>query len=553
MPILENSENNEFGNLSERLAGIEERLALLESKVLSGSRQQPFVNSAGSSDVADNDTVIVDDVAIESNILEFGLSWLGIVVLLFGIGFLMMFIQKQANSYLSGFIGYLAVGGVYGMSRFLKNSHEHLAFMLDIGTHLLLYYVTMRLYFFSSPAIVPLKEAVVIMLMGVIAFQVYRSVRLNSELIATFAVFLVLATAAFCDQTKESLPLLVIAASTSLWLFYRYGWWRQLTFTIIAVYLSHLLWLVGNPLMGHSLGSPALPQYNLLYLFSYGVIFSLASLVKQHDRFSLSVYSSTVMLNGIFFFLVLLLDVLLFYLKSYSTIFTGVFISCLAYSIFLKFRNGRVFDSAFYAIFSFLALSAAVYGFAGLPGAYLLLSLQSVLVVSWALWFRSQFIVVVNTFLFVGMLLVYVVSGTFLDAVNFTFVISAFLTARLIKWQKVRLELKTDLLRTIYLICLFFTLAFALYKALPSQYVTPAWTGAAILYFVLSLVLKSTKYRWLSIAMLLVTAVYLFVVDLAHMEAGYRVIAFLFLALVLFGTSFYFTKFLRQKKNSTEE
>jgi uncharacterized membrane protein len=52
----------------------------------------------------------------------------------------------------------------------------------------------------------------------------------------------------------------------------------------------------------------------------------------------------------------------------------------------------------------------------------------------------------------------------------------------------------------------------------------------------------------MAIAMLLVTAVYLFVVDLAHMETGYRVIAFLFLAVVLFGTSIYFTKFLRKKK-----
>jgi uncharacterized membrane protein len=78
--------------------------------------------------------------------------------------------------------------------------------------------------------------------------------------------------------------------------------------------------------------------------------------------------------------------------------------------------------------------------------------------------------------------------------------------------------------------------------------VTPAWTRIAILYFILSLILKNTKYRWMAIAMLLVTAVYLFVVDLAHMETGYRVIAFLFLAVVLFGTSIYFTKFLRKKK-----
>jgi hypothetical protein len=295
--------------------------------------------------------------------------------------------------------------------------------------------------------------------------------------------------------------------------------------------------------MGHTIGGLSVPQFNLVYLFFYGVLFSLAPLVKQNERFKANVYSSSVMVNGIFFFLALLLEVLLFYINNYSRIFGGVFIACLAYSIFLKFRTERVFDSAFYAIFSFLALSAAVYGYTGLPGAYFFLSLQSVLVVSWALWFRSQFIVVVNS-----MLLVYMISGTYLDTVNFTFAVSAFLTARLINWQRMRLELKTEMFRTIYLVCLFFTFAFALYRAVPSQCVTPAWTGAAILYFILSLVLKNRKYRWMAISMLLVTAVYLFVVDLAHMEVGYRVIAFLFLAVVLFGTSLYFTKFLSKKK-----
>ncbi|MCX6280547.1 MAG: hypothetical protein NTU51_01125 [Bacteroidetes bacterium] len=539
--------------MSEKLALLEARLSALEEKVQSGARQESFIKSIEDAGFSGGETVSVDETTIESNILEYGLSWIGIIVLLFGIGFLMMFVQKQTSSYLSSLIGYVAVTGVYILSRYLKNSHEHLAYMLNIGTHLLLYYVTLRLFFFSSPQAIPFKEVVVVLLLLAIGFQVYRSILLKSELIAAIAIFLILATSVFIDATHESLPMLIIAAATSLWLFYRHGWWRQMIFSIVVVYLAHILWLMGNPLMGHPIGGIQFPQFNLVYLFTYGVIFSLAPLVKQDERFKSNVYSSSVMVNGIFFFLALMLDVLLFYMKGYSGIFTWVFIACLGYSIFLKFRTERVFDSAFYAIFSFLALSAAVYGYTGLPGAYFFLSLQSVLVVSWALWFRSQFIVVVNTILFVSMLAVYMVSGTYLDTVNFTFAISAFVTARLINWQKMRLELKTENFRTIYLVCLFFTFAFALYKAVPPQYVTLAWTGASIFYFILSLVLKNRKYRWMAIIMLIVTAVYLFVVDLAQMEVGYRVIAFLFLAVVLFGTSLYFTKFLRKKKTQSME
>jgi len=553
MPQNETAENQEFGKIAEKLASLEERLSALEEKVLSGSHKQALMKSIEDAGFSGGETVSVDSITIESNILEYGLSWIGIVVLLFGIGFLMMFIQKQTNSFLSSAIGYLAVAGVYTLSRYLKNSHDHLAYMLNIGTHLLLFYVTLRLFFFTDTPLIHFKEGVVLLLLIALGFQLYRSVLLKSELLAAIGIFLVQATSDFSDSTHESLPLLTIAAGTSVWLFYRYGWWRQMIFSIITIYLSHILWLMGNPVMGHPVGGLSSPQFNLLYLFSYGILFSLAPLVKQDERFKANVYTSSVMVNGIFFFLALLLEVLLFYMKSYSGIFAIVFITCLAYSIFLKFRTERVFDSAFYAIFSFLALSAAVYGFTGLPGAYFFLALQSVLVVSWALWFRSQFIVVVNTILFVGLLLVYMVSGAYLDSVNFTFAISAFITARLINWQKMRLELKTEMFRKTYLVCLFFIFAFALYKTVPPNYVTPAWTGAAILYFILSLVLKNTNYRWMAIIMLLVTAVYLFVVDLGHMEVGYRVIAFLFLAVVLFGTSLYFTKFLRKKKTQSSE
>ena len=54
-----------------------------------------------------------------------------------------------------------------------------------------------------------------------------------------------------------------------------------MTATIILVYLFHIVWLLGNPLMGHAVSGIATPQQNLLYLFSYGVIFSLVPLVKQ--------------------------------------------------------------------------------------------------------------------------------------------------------------------------------------------------------------------------------------------------------------------------------
>jgi hypothetical protein len=283
--------------------------------------------------------------------------------------------------------------------------------------------------------------------------------------------------------------------------------------------------------MGHPTGAVHAHQFNLLYLFTYGTLYSLVPMVPKSERIGNSVYASVIVLNGVLFSLVMMMVVASFYPHNYVWIFGIIAATCLIYSVFLKFRTGRIFDPSFYACFSFMALSVAIYGYSKLPGAYLLLSLQSLLVVSWALWFRSRIIVVVNQ-------------------VNFAFAVTAFISARVLNWKKERLTLQTYMLRNSYLISLFFIVLFSLYHAVPPQYVTPSWTAAALIYFLLSLALKNVKYRWMAIATLMVTAVYLFVVDLAHMEVGYRVIAFLFLAFITLGASLYFTLRFRKRSKS---
>ena len=51
----------------------------------------------------------------------------------------------------------------------------------------------------------------------------------------------------------------------------------------------------------------------------------------------------------------------------------------------------------------------------------------------------------------------------------------------------------------------------------------------------------------MAIFTILVTGVYLFIVDLAHMEVGYRIVAFLFFAVISFSASLYYTKRIKKK------
>ena len=75
--------------------------------------------------------------------------------------------------------------------------------------------------------------------------------------------------------------------------------------------------------------------------------------------------------------------------------------------LFLKFKSEWKFAAPLYAIYSFVMLSVSVYGYYKLPNAFFMLSVESLLVVSMALWFRSKFIVIMNGILYILLLVTY--------------------------------------------------------------------------------------------------------------------------------------------------
>jgi hypothetical protein len=248
-----------------------------------------------------------------------------------------------------------------------------------------------------------------------------------------------------------------------------------------------------------------------------------------------------IVINGILFTILLLLIVLRFYNADYIALFTVITVSSLIYSIVLHSRSDWNFASAFYSLYGFMAMSIALYGIFGLPRVYLLLTVQSLLVVSMALWFRNRLIIVMNSLLFLTILIVYLLSSKNISVVNFSFALIALISARIINWKSSRLNIKTDLIRNLYMLEGFFMMLLALLHAVPRQFVTFSWTMAALLYFIISLLLKNIKYRYMALGTMICSAFYLFLVDLARIEIIYRVLALLFLAAISIGISIYYT------------
>jgi hypothetical protein len=194
-----------------------------------------------------------------------------------------------------------------------------------------------------------------------------------------------------------------------------------------------------------------------------------------------------------------------------------------------------------------------VFGYANLPGSYVFLGWQSLVVLAMAIWFRSNLIVKMNTLLYTGILIAYLLTAKPLDTYNISFTLIAIISARILNWQKERLNLKTDMIRNVYLVITFFAMLYMLYYAVPKDYVTMSWGLAAVAYMIFSVILKNVKYRLMAILTLLVTVFYLFMFDFSRMGIGYRIIAFIFVGLTILGVSFYYTKKLKKDKEVISE
>lgn len=537
----------------ERLQSLETRLSVIEARFGTGKRTEVDVRPESLSENTvpsepEDEKAELDEAVIESRIGEYGLAWLGSLVLFFGIIFLMTFTTNLGYPVLSSILGYASSIGVFILAYFLRRSFPHMVFMLNISGHLLLYYSTLRLYFFSAHPLIPMKEIDLLLIVLVIGIQLFFALKEKSELRTGIAMVLAVATALMGDQVNITLPMLTLVSVSAFYFFVRYAWWRLFLLLLVLVYLSHLLWLMDNPLLGHPLEMISPKMYSSIYLFITGAIFSCTALVRKKQTEPEKGLNAMILLNAFCFSVVILIVTLLFFENKYVGLFSVISAFCLAFSVLLKIMTKSRFTPSFFACFGFMALSVSVYGLVKLPAAYFWLTLQSFLVVSIALWFRSRIIVVANAFLYLGLLVIYLSFSPSIDRVNFCFAFVAFATARIQNWKKERLTLKTDLMRNMYLIILFFTMLFAFYHAIPGRYITLSWTAVAAAYFILSMILHNIKYRWMAIATILVTVVYLFLVDLAHLSVGYRVIAFLFLAVISFSASLYYTKRIKKKR-----
>lgn len=545
-------QESELDKIRDQLNSMEHRLKRLESALAHPGTNNFAINDEQPETIekaAVSDVKAGEVKGLETQIGRFGLAWMGNIVLLFGITFLTQYLVNLGHQLLAVIIGYIASASIYFLSDYLKKTNKHLSFMFGMNAQAILFYITIRLHFFSSEPLVSNEPFSVFLLLLVVLFQVYLSVRNRSQAFGTLAVLFALTATVISNATLITIPIIIVTAAGAIIYLRRFDWKPLLVTTIILTYATFTIWMLGDPFMGHAVQLIKEKYLCMASLFSLGALYSVVLLFREGDTSSDDYLIGVTFTNGILFTITLLFVVLSFFSHDYVIMFSAITVCCLGYSIILHSKSNWNFASAFYALYGFMAMSIALYGLIGFPTVYLLLSVQSLIVVSMALWFRNKLIVIMNSLLFMTILLIYLISSKQGDGVNFSFALVALISARVINWKRSRLQIQTDLIRNLYMTEGFIMVLYALIHAVPKQFVTLSWTMAALLYFVLSILLKNVKYRYMALGTMICATFYLFIVDLARIEIVYRVLALLFLAVISIGISIYYTNRIKKQDN----
>jgi len=525
--------------LKRRIAQLEARIANIEQQL---SIKNTREHATGQAELSGHPANSVASEDLEFRIGQFWLAKTGIVILAIGIAFLLTFPYKGLPPGLPSLAGYVLVGLLFFISYKWHSSFTHIADYLAGGALLLLYFTTLRLHYFSDEPIITDKFVEIGLLSGVVVINLIISIRKKAVFMTGISLTLGYITAIVSDNAYIIFTINTLLAILTVFLNIRYNWQNLFGYSITLIYVIHLFWFLNNPIMGNRMTFVSEPAINLLFLLLYTSILASGNLFRKNRIAENNPIIITSFINCTAVITLLLLititkfrDVLFAYHMIASVLF-------LAYSVFFWIREHSKVSTFFYAIAGYTTLSIAIVAKFDNPDFFVFLSWQSLLVISTAIWYRSKFIIVANFIIFLIIFITYLILSKEITPGSLSFGIVALVSARIMNWQKHRLELKTEIMRNAYLASAFFMFPYALYHIVPEGYVIIAWVGITLVYYILSHILKNIKYRWMALATLLLTVLYILAIGLIRLEPGLRILSFILLGMVLLITSIIYTR-----------
>lgn len=521
----------DFGQLLERLKGLEDRISRIEQLL---NREQSVLPAA--EELPPPASAAQDDEELEYAIGQNWFAKAGIVFLALGIAFLLTFPYRNLPPALPSIVGYFLVGAILLLARHWRESARYLSGYLLGGGLALLFFSTLRLHMFSSDPPISSTVVTLSLLLIVVATDLTVALRSNSVYLVALSLSLgFLSTLLAAPHVMFGLILLVSIVTAVVGVQRR--WYGLLLLGILLSYLTHFAWVLGNPLFTGKFEFAGGPDINLVFLLLYAVTFAVGVLYRPDELHEQTLAIFCTVFNALGCYVLYLLITFATSVKGAAEWHLLASVVFLALSVAFWIRLQSIYSTFIYAMLGYMALSTAIVIQFEVPGCFVWLSWQSILVISTAVWFRSRIIIVANFVIYLIVFFSYLVLSSGISVVSLSFGFVALLSARILNWQKERLTLKTEMMRNAYLASALFLFPYALYRSMPQGYVSLSWIVVALFYYGMSVYLKSRKYRWMALLTLILTIAYVFLVDLMQLEPLYRMISFIVLGVVLLGIS----------------
>lgn len=527
-PERDSASDERFARLEARLARIEDHLGLEAGAEPVGEIEPPARRT---------------EEEIEFEVGQHWFAVAGVMALTVGAAFLLSLPFAGLPAAVPSIVGYAVVVGLFLLAHAWRRSFALVSSYIRGAAMALLFAATMRLCF-------PLQRHVLAiaswpaqaLLTSAVGLNLWIALSRRSGWLAGVALATGGITVTVLESPALSLGLLVLLLATAMFITERDNWRALSLVSVAGTYFAYLGWALRPLLRGNPL------HFESAWMFAPIVVLACLALLAsgrwrrpagEPEELWDSVHALGNCTFGYGVFFVHTIAVFPTMIVPFHSI---AFVILLAHAAAFWVRRQSQIATFFYAMTAYGALSVAILKFASAPSVFVWLSVQSVVVVATAIWFRSRFIVVANFLIYLAIVLGYVATAERETGISIGFGLVALVSARILNWQKDRLELKTVMMRNAYLVSAFIVFPYALYHLVPSKYAGLAWIALALAYYALNVLIRNQKYRWMGHGTLLLTACYLVIVATRQFEPVYRVLSFLALGTVLIGVSLLFTR-----------
>jgi uncharacterized membrane protein len=535
-----------------RLAALEARVMQLETQ-FSRTPALTEPGSAPSAAITSPAAIVPPGPGRTEDDLEFevGRNWfarVGVIVLTIGAGFTLSLPYASLPAAAPSLTGFALALGLFGLSWHWRHTlglvSSHL---LGVGMALL-FFATLRLYFFGEHTVLQTDsfagQGLLVLVVAANLLIAYRRRSLGLSGLALLMGYV--AAIAVGSPGFVLAALLVLSALATLGSLK--GPWPSLSMAgILLGFGTYFLWSANNPLLGRPFQFVAEPAVGPAVALACVLILAVGPLLRRNRPEEDGLTNSCALVACALGYGVFLVHTLAAFSSGFVVAHLAASLVLLGLAVLFWVRDRSRVSTFLYAMTGYMALSLAIIKASSMPAVFVWLSLQSVLVVATAIWFRSRFIVVANFFIYAAIVLGYVVLNDHETGISLGFGVVALISARILNWQQSRLELKTELMRNSYLLSAFIVFPYALYHLVPGRFTGLAWVGLALFYYLMNLVVRSQKFRWMGHATLLFTSFYLVIVGTSSFTPVLRVLSFLALGTVMLIVSLIFTR-LRQRR-----